>query len=37
VRGVPTNILVDADGIVRGVGLVRLDELEAAVDELLAS
>ena len=36
VRGVPTNILVDGDGIVRGFGLVRLDELEAAVAELLA-
>ena len=37
VRGVPTNILVDGDGIVRGFGLVRLDELEAAVAELLAT
>ena len=37
VRGVPTNILVDGDGIVRGFGLVRLDELEAAVTELLAT
>lgn len=35
VRGVPTNVLVDADGTVRGFGLTRLDELEAAVDELL--
>jgi hypothetical protein len=37
VRGVPTNILVDGDGIVRGFGLVRLEELEAAVAELLAT
>jgi hypothetical protein len=37
VRGVPTNILVDGDGIVRGFGLVRLDELEAAVADLLAT
>jgi hypothetical protein len=37
VRGVPTNILVDGEGIVRGFGLVRLDELEAAVAELLAT
>ena len=36
VRGVPTNILVDADGIVRDVGLVKIDELHAAVDALLA-
>jgi hypothetical protein len=36
IRGVPTNVLVDADGVVRGVGLVRLDELHAAVDRLIA-
>jgi hypothetical protein len=36
IRGVPTNILVGADGIVRDVGLVNLDELHRAVDELLA-
>jgi hypothetical protein len=35
IRGVPTNVLVDADGTVRGVGLVRLDELDAAVERLL--
>jgi hypothetical protein len=35
IRGVPTNVLVDADGTVVGVGLTRLDELEAAVDRLL--
>jgi hypothetical protein len=34
IRGVPTNVLVDADGVVRDVGLVRLDELHAAVDRL---
>ena len=34
VRGVPTNILVDADGTVVDVGLVRIDELEAAVERL---
>lgn len=36
VRGVPTNILVDERGIVRAVGLVRLDDLDAAIDELSA-
>jgi hypothetical protein len=36
VRGVPTNVLVDENGIIRGFGLVRLDELEAAVAELIA-
>ena len=36
VRGVPTNILVDSDGTVAGVGLVDVDELYAAVDALLA-
>jgi hypothetical protein len=35
IRGVPTNILVDADGTVVDVGLVRIDELEAAVARLL--
>lgn len=35
IRGVPTNILVDADGTVVDVGLVRIDELEAAVERLL--
>ena len=37
IRGVPTNVLVDADGVVQDVGLVRLDELHAAVDRLTAS
>lgn len=36
VRGVPTNVLVDSEGVVRDVGLVRLDELHAAVDRLIA-
>ena len=36
VRGVPTNILVGADGTVAGVGLVDVDELHAAVGRLLA-
>lgn len=35
VRGVPTNVLVDSDGTVQGFGLVRLDELDAAVERLL--
>jgi len=32
---VPTNVLVDSDGTVQGFGLVRLDELDAAVEKLL--
>ncbi len=36
IRGVPTNVLVDSRGIVRGVGLTAPDELNAAVDALLA-
>jgi len=35
IRGVPTNVLVDADGMIVDVGLVRLDELEAAIDRLV--
>jgi hypothetical protein len=35
VRGVPTNVLVDADGTVRAFGLSRLHELEHAVEDLL--
>ena len=35
IRGVPTNVLVDADGTIVDIGLVRLDELEAAVDRLV--
>jgi hypothetical protein len=36
IRGVPTNVLVDSDGTVVDVGLVRIDELEAAVERLIA-
>ena len=32
VRGVPTNIVVDADGTVRAFGLARLDELQREID-----
>jgi predicted DsbA family dithiol-disulfide isomerase len=35
VRGVPTNVLVDADGTVRAFGAARLDELYRAVDTML--
>jgi hypothetical protein len=35
IRGVPTNILVDADGTVKVVGASTPRELEAAVGELL--
>ena len=35
IRGVPTNVLVDSDGTVVDVGLVRIDELEAAVERLI--
>ena len=34
VRGVPTNVAVDADGIVREFGVARLDELERAIASL---
>ena len=34
VRGVPTNAVVDADGIVRAFGVARLDELESAIASL---
>jgi hypothetical protein len=34
VRGVPTNVVVDADGTVREFGAARLDELERAIDDL---
>lgn len=37
VTGVPTNVLVDGDGTVVAVGAVRLDELEDAVEQLLAA
>ncbi|MDA8313397.1 MAG: hypothetical protein M0Z46_22825 [Actinomycetota bacterium] len=35
IRGVPTNVLVDADGTVTAVGATTPHELEAAVRELL--
>jgi hypothetical protein len=37
VPGVPTNVLVDARGIVRAAGASTPEELYEAVDELLAS
>jgi hypothetical protein len=36
VRGVPTNVLVDASGTVRAVGAGNPDELYAAVEALLS-
>jgi hypothetical protein len=36
VRGVPTNILVDATGIVRTIGVGNPDELYAAVEALVS-
>jgi hypothetical protein len=35
VRGVPTNVVVDADGTVRAFGVARLDELERAIDDVV--
>jgi hypothetical protein len=35
VRGVPTNLVVDADGTVRAFGVSRLDELDRAIDDML--
>jgi hypothetical protein len=35
VRGVPTNVLVDATGTVRAFGVSNPDELHARVDALL--
>jgi protein-disulfide isomerase len=34
VRGVPTNVVVDAGGVVREFGAARLDELERAIAAL---
>ena len=34
VRGVPTNVVVDSDGVVREFGAARLDELERAIESL---
>ena len=36
VRGVPTNVVVDAGGVVREFGAARLDELERAIESLHA-
>lgn len=36
VRGVPANVVVDADGTVRAFGVSRLDELHAAIDAMLS-
>jgi hypothetical protein len=35
VRGVPTNVVVDASGTVRAFGAGNPEELDASVDELL--
>jgi predicted DsbA family dithiol-disulfide isomerase len=35
VRGVPTNVVVDADGTVRAFGVSRLDELDRAIDDMV--
>jgi hypothetical protein len=35
IRGVPTNVLVDADGTITCIGASTPDQLEAAVGELL--
>jgi hypothetical protein len=35
VRGVPANVVVDANGIVRAFGVSRLDELHASIDSML--
>lgn len=37
VRGVPTNVVVDADGTVRAFGVGNPDELHAEVDRLLGA
>ena len=37
VRGVPTNVVVDSDGVIREFGAARLDELERAIAALHAS
>jgi hypothetical protein len=36
VRGVPTNLVVDADGVVRAFGVSRLDELDRAIGRMLS-
>jgi hypothetical protein len=35
IRGVPTNVLVDADGTIVEIGASELDALERGVDRLL--
>jgi hypothetical protein len=35
VRGVPANLVVDENGIVRAFGVSRLEELHAAIDLML--
>ena len=35
IRGVPTNVLVDADGTIAEIGVSELDALERAVDRLV--
>lgn len=35
IRGVPTNVVVDAEGIVRAVGVTAPDELHPVIDALL--
>lgn len=35
VRGVPTNVVVDADGIVQAFGVSRLEELHLSIDRML--
>jgi hypothetical protein len=36
IRGVPTNVLVDGSGAVRAVGLGNPEELDVAVESLIA-
>ena len=35
VRGVPTNLVVDADGTVHAFGVSRLEELDRAIEQML--
>lgn len=37
IRGVPCNVVVDATGLVRAVGVARPDELRQAADALIAA
>jgi hypothetical protein len=36
IRGVPTNVLVDAAGVVRTIGAGNPDDLDAAVEALIS-